>query len=387
MIWSEKPCNQACWNGGFYFQEAMRSDEVEIFITNHQWLENDSLFADLVLPVTTCLEEDDVVGASSVAMVHHAGIQDRAIEPIGESMSDYQIALEVGKRFGVDKDISMGMSIEEWQRYAFDQSRVKEEISWEEFKEKGYYVPKLDPDWKDLPPGMRQFYEDPETYKLDTPSGKMEFYSEALATNFPDDKERQPIAKWITGGPAEEGWTHDESLHGERAKKYPLLFSAIPGRWRVHVQGDDIAWFREIETCKVRGWDGYLYEPVWMSPQDAAARGIKGGDIVKVTNDRGTILGGAKISERMQDCSVMMNKGARVDPITTGLDRGGCTNLICPAAPVSKHCWGFAVTGYLIEVEKVSEAEYEGWKQQYPEVFSRDYDPAFGINYDSWVEG
>ena len=41
---------------------------------------------------------------------------------------------------------------------------------------------------------MRGFYEDPEKFPLDTPSGKLGFYSQALADNFPDDKERQPIA-------------------------------------------------------------------------------------------------------------------------------------------------------------------------------------------------
>ena len=25
---------------------------------------------------------------------------------------------------------------------------------------------------------------------------------------------------------------------------------------------------------KVKGWDGYFYEPLWMNPADAAARGI-----------------------------------------------------------------------------------------------------------------
>jgi trimethylamine-N-oxide reductase (cytochrome c) len=231
------------------------------------------------------------------------------------------------------------------------------------------------------------FYEDPDKYPLDTPSGKIEFYSEALAKNFPDDQERQPIAKWIIGGPASEGWTHDETQWGEKAKSYPLLMVANPGRWRVHVQGDDIIWFREIETCKVKGSDGYLYEPVWISPKDAERRGIKNGDIVKLTNDQGTILCGARISERVINGAVIVNKGSRVDPIAPGLDRGGSTNLLSPPKPVSKHCWGFPVTGYLVEAVKVNQREYDEWKQNYPDAFARDYDPAVGINYHSWVEG
>ena len=387
MIWSEKPCNQACWNGGFLFQEAIRSPKIECVVTNHQWLENDSLFADIILPVSTALEEDDLVGSGFAVSVNWTGVQKRPIDPIGESKSDYEIAVEIAKHFGLEDELTEGMSIDEWLKYAYETSPIKPLISWEEFSEKGYYIPPFDPDWDKIPPGMRQFYEDPEKYPLDTPSGKIEFYSEALAENFPDDKERGPIAKWIVGGPESEGWTHDETLWGEKAKKYPLLLVASPGRWRVHVQGDDITWFREIPTCKVRGYDGYLYEPVWINPIDAAKRGIKNGDIVKVFNDQGTILCGAYISDRIIPGAIMVNKGARVDPITDRIDRGGSTNLITPPKPISKHCWGFVVTGFLVEAEKLDPAEMEQWKKQYPEAFARDYDPASGSRYRGWVEG
>ena len=130
------------------------------------------------------------------------------------------------------------------------------------------------------------------------------------------------MARWIVGGPASEGWTHDESLWGERCKKYPLLITANPGRWRVHVQGDDIKWFREIETCKVKGKDGYFYEPMWFAPEDAQARGIENGDIVKFFNERGTVLAGARISQRVMPGSVVINKGSRVDPIAPHLEIG-----------------------------------------------------------------
>ncbi len=387
MLWSEKPCNMGCWNGGFRFQDAVRSPKVEFFVTNHQWIENDSLFADLILPVTTCLEEDDTVGCSQIVAVKHAALTDRAIDPVGESMSDYEIALEIGKKFGVDEEISLGMTIEEWRQHTFEQSSLPEEISWEEFKEKGYYIPKIDPKWKEFPYGMRGFYEDPENFPLDTPSGKLEFYSEALEENFPGDKERTPMARWIIGGPASEGWTHDETPWGEKAKEYPLLLVANPGRWRVHVQGDDISWFREIETCKVKGYDGYLYEPLWIHPKDAEARGIKNGDICKLYNDQGIILLGARLSERVIPGSVIVNKGSRADPIASGIDRGGSSNLISPPRPISKHCWGFAVTGYLTEAAKVTKEEMNEWREKYPDAFARDYDPALGINYASWVEG
>jgi trimethylamine-N-oxide reductase (cytochrome c) len=385
MLWSEKPCNQNCWDGGFRYQEAVRTDEVEFFVTNHQWLENDSLFADLILPVTTCVEDNDSVGGSMVVSVRHETRTPPGCERVGESKSDYEIACELADRFGVREQIDMGMSQDEWLEYCFKNSRLGEEISYEDWLDRGFYFPVQDPNADAIPPGMRLFADDPEGNPLDTPSGKLEFWSEALATNFPDDFERTPMAKWITGGAKSEGWWHDESLWGERCNDYPLLIVANPGKWRVHVQGDDIKWFREIETCKVKGKDGYLYEPCWLHPEDAAARGIQAGDIVKIYNERGIILTGARISERTIKGAVIVNKGSRVDPIAPRVDRGGAANLISPDNQVSRNCRGFAVSGYLVEAAKLQDSEMDTWKAENPDAFARDYDPAIGINYVSWV--
>ena len=65
---------------------------------------------------------------------------------------------------------------------------------------------------------MIEFYEDPENYPMETPTGKIEFYSTGLAENFPDDPERGPVAHWI-----EESESHHERISCERAKDYPFL--------------------------------------------------------------------------------------------------------------------------------------------------------------------
>jgi trimethylamine-N-oxide reductase (cytochrome c) len=388
IFWSEKPCNMNCWNGGFAFQDAIRNPKVELFITNHQWMENDSLFADIILPCTTVLEEDDMVNNTQIVAVKSIALSHKAVEPLGESMSDYQIAIEVAKRFGVDEEITMGMDREEWHRYAIEQSSLKDVLDYDDLDKRGYVVPPISPDWlneEKYPRGMRQFYLDPQNFPLDTPTGKIQFYAQELADNFPDDKERPPMATWMIGGPASEGWTHDETLLGEKAKDYPLLVVANPARFRVHVQGDDITWFREIKTVKVKGADGYDYEPIWINPGDAAARGIEAGDIVKLFNDQGIVLYGAIVSERVVPGAVIVHKGSRVDPIAPHLDRGGAINLISPPRFISKHCAGFVVTGYLVEAAKVAQSEMDGWKNDYPEAFARDYDPAIGINRKAWT--
>jgi anaerobic selenocysteine-containing dehydrogenase len=159
------------------------------------------------------------------------------------------------------------------------------------------------------------------------------------------------------------------------------------GRWRVHAQCDDIPWTKEAVTGKIKGWDGYQYEPCWMNPKDAETRCIRSGDIVKVFNERGAVLCGALVWERVMPGAISIDHGARTDfIIPQKLDRGGAINTIAPEGLSSKHAAGQATSGYLAQVEKVSMAQMEAWKRDYPEAFAREYDPASGLRFNAWVE-
>ena len=385
MIWMDNPCRTTCWNNSYLSIEAFRSPKIETLVVQHPWMENDTVFADIILPINTKLEEDDfmrlLIGVPLRGMI----LEDRAIEPIGESKSDYEAVGEVAKKLGVYEQYCDGMTIPEKIKKCYDLSHLQDQISWDEFQEKKYFIIPTDPDWEQVPPGLRRFYENPEKYPLGTPSGKLEFYSQRLADHFPDDTERGPLPKWIEKGPS-----HDERISSERAKNYPLLMVSNHGRWRTHAQNDDITWTREIYTCKVKAKDGYMYEPVWINPDDAAARGIQNGDIVKIINERGTVLGGALVWERIMQGAVSQDHGARADLIYidsgNSIDRGGANNLLSPENGSSQNCWGMATSGYLVDVRKVTAEEMAAWRQKYPEVFSRKYDPAAGLCFDAWIE-
>jgi molybdopterin guanine dinucleotide-containing S/N-oxide reductase-like protein len=385
MIWTDTPCRTTCWNDGNKTLKALRSPKIECIVAQHPWLENDCLGADIILPSSTTFEVEDILpsirqgGESFLSMA----IQKPAIPPIGESKSDYEVVVEVSKKLNLEQEVTEGKTIQEWIQYMFfDHWKLADSVDWKELNEKEYYVFPTARDWEQDPPGLYKFYEDPEANPLPTPSGKLEFFSERLATHFPDDQERPPVPKWI-----ENGESHDERLSGERANKYPLLQMSNHGRWRVHAQHDDISWTRETPTCKVRGYDGYMYEPLWMNPIDAQKRGIRNGDIVKTYNERGAVLGGAYVTERLRQGVVYMDHGARCDWIIPGeLDRGGAINLISPYNLISKNCNGMASSGYLVEVEKVSREQYEQWRREYPEAFERKYNPASGLMFDAWIE-
>jgi trimethylamine-N-oxide reductase (cytochrome c) len=382
MIWSDTPCRTTCWNDGMKTIEAMRDPKIECVVVQHPWLENDTLIADIVLPANTTFEVRDIVPNTMHGLdPTSVALQEQAIPPLGESKSDYQIVLEVAKHLGMAEQVSEGKSDDEWIELAFKGLGLANDISWDEFQEKGYYVYPTAEDWEEDPAGLIAFYNDPVANPLPTPSGKLEFYSERLATHFPGDPERPPIPKWI-----EKSDSHDERLGSERAKRYPLLQVSNHGRWRMHAECDDIPWTREATTGKVRGSDGYQYEPLWMNKKTAAERGIKTGDIVKVYNERGVVLGGAYVSERIMPDVVSMDHGARCDSISAGeIDRGGAINLISPTNTVSKNCNGMASSGYLVEVEKVTEQQMKEWKAKYPEAFAREFDPATGLIWDEWM--
>ncbi|MGB9860574.1 MAG: dehydrogenase, partial [Moorellaceae bacterium] len=105
----------------------------------------------------------------------------------------------------------------------------------------------------------------------------------------------------------------------------------------------------------------------------------------RIYNDRGWVLGGAYVTERIMPGVVYQDHGARLDPIVPGEgDRGGANNLICPTNTTSKNCAGEVTSGYLVGIEKV---DVEALKKQYPEAFNRPYDPYYGVRLEAWIAG
>ncbi len=357
------------WNGTYRMMEALRSSKLEFVLVIEPWFENDCKFADLVLPASTPFEQEDfAVRATGIPPVSIIWT-DMCIEPIGEAKGDYDIIRAIEDKLGL-KTLPR---FEEFVKSRYEESPMAKRIDWKELKEKKMVLlpAPTSEEWEEIKrmgrvkPGLRWFYEDPEGHPLETPTGKIEFRSVGLAERFPDDGERPPVPHYIPYGE-----THQESLSHPRSERYPLLMVSNHPRWRVHAQGDDNPWLVELPASKISGPDGYPYEPLWMNPIDAERRGIIDGDIVKVYNDRGTVLAGAYLTNRVPKGVVRMDKGSRVDivSIEDKIDRGGAINLISPFKTISRRCPGMTVSGYLVEVEKVDLMELT---EKYPEVFGR----------------
>jgi trimethylamine-N-oxide reductase (cytochrome c) len=389
MIWSDAPCITTCWNDGYRFVKALRSDEIECVVAQHPWLENDCYLADIILPVQTKHEMDDVSDDSGGGNFLSVFRERPSCDPVGESLSDFDCVVKVAEKLGpeyVDAYTAGNMDIERVAEVFYKASGVAGLDKNGDFFAKDIYVLPCIPDIQDFekyPPGLSEFARDPENHPLSTPTGKLEFTSTKIKELFPDDKERPPYPQWV-----EKSELHDERLGGERAKDYPLLCVSNHGRWRFHSQLDDITWNREVEAMKIRAADGYQYESAWINPRTAAERGIAYGDIIKVFNERGTVLCAAYLTERLLEGAVYVDHGARFDPIDAEtLDRGGAINLITPTAITSKTVTGMAVSGFLVEAAKVTDEEMQGWIDAYPDAFARKFDEGQGVCLAGWLDG
>ena len=117
---------------------------------------------------------------------------------------------------------------------------------------------------------------------LQTQSGKLEFESSSLKRFDPDDPERPPIMTY------RESWEGPHTT--ELFDTYPLQLLSPHPRYSFHTQHDakhgalnDIADHRMLV-------DGRHYWIARLNPADAAARGIRQGDLVRLFNDRGGVI-------------------------------------------------------------------------------------------------
>ena len=93
-----------------------------------------------------------------------------------------------------------------------------------------------------------------------------------------------------------------------------------------------------------------------INPADAAKRGIKDGDLVRVFNGRGQMLAGAKVTKNVRPSVIRIDEGGWYDPVDPGkagsLCKYGCNNVLANDVGSSKIGQGSSVKTMLVEVEK-----------------------------------
>jgi len=209
-------------------------------------------YADIVLPATTQLEHHDV--HKSYGHLYMLA-NNPAIAPVGEALPNSEIFRRLAARMGFDEPCFRD-SDEDICRTA-----LAGKADWEALKREG---------WQRL--ALPERHAPFAHGGFPTPSGKCEFHSAWL--------EKQGIDPLPFYNPPAE--VADEAL----AKRYPLAFLSPPARHFLNSSFANLPRFREFER-----------EPhLDMHPEDAAARGIRDGDPVRIYNDRGSYTLRARIN-------------------------------------------------------------------------------------------
>jgi anaerobic selenocysteine-containing dehydrogenase len=238
----------------------------DLFTVVHDLFFNDTTdYADYVFPATTFLEHDDIQGAYGHYFVQRSK---KAIEPLGESRPNVWLFGELAQRMGFTEDCFRDTP-EQMIRQALaigldgrSTNKGMEHISLEDLDEQGHIPLEFhrDPDAQPFMPFTQGI--------LPTPTGKVEFYSEALAAAGQDG-----LPAYVP--PAESRWT-------EAARRYPL---ELLGRKADNYMNSTFANLEGHRKMEAR-----TTQRLEMHPDDATARGISDGDGVRVWNDRGEIV-------------------------------------------------------------------------------------------------
>jgi molybdopterin guanine dinucleotide-containing S/N-oxide reductase-like protein len=243
-------------------------------VVHEQFFTDTTDYADYVLPATTFLEHTDAQGAYGHYFVQWSH---QAIEPIGEARSNVWLFSQLAQRMGFDEECFRNTP-EEMIRQALGVNGTghstnpgMEHVTVDELKTKGH-----------LP---LSFHREPESApfqpyvaeELQTPSSKVEFYSETLAARGQD-----PLPGFVP--PVESRW-------GANAKRFPLELLGRKNDQHMNSTFANLEAHRRMEARAL----GKLE----MHPVDAAARGIADGDRVRVFNDRGELSLTALLTESL----------------------------------------------------------------------------------------
>lgn len=233
----------------------------DLYVVGFDMIMTDSMeYCDLVLPASTQFETDDIIGDYHGWFLQ---ICEKVIEPVGESMPNWDFFAEWGRR--------MGFKDQAFKDTSFDIMRqlLNTKTPWYQ----GITLERLQKEkWIKLP--YPSSVPVRSGGKCGTESGKIELYSEMMKRAGFD-----PVI--------DLGLCEDDMPEVEKKLPFRLLSPGIPQRVNSS--------FYNVKY--IRAFNAYECE---ISPEDAQKLGIKMGDRVRLTNQRGEAYFIARVSTRVR---------------------------------------------------------------------------------------
>ena len=352
-------------NGQLRGVEAFRA--VDFVCTQDMFCSDTAMMSDVVLPVITPWEgsiepneDGDIIWSTNTDKWDYDVYGDinkevfvsihPIIAPMFEGRSDVWIAKKLCEKVGLDpEEIFPGTELQCWfdklrgatyrnpegeyvpifnitqetiDKYGVDAEPQNEGVmDLEEFFAKGSFsVPRTD---GYVYIKYKELIDDPETNPLTSTSGKFEIYCQAKADGLNVGRvSEEPVKPYANYFVPTDGYVASfEDWEKKTPGAYPFMVSTPHYLRRAHTQNDGATWLREV-----------LENPIFINSDDAAAKGIKTGDTVRIFNDAGQTLRQASVISSIVPGCVALPHGAHFDLDETDpdnpIDRAGSENMI-----------------------------------------------------------
>lgn len=330
------------WAGGnpYHHHQDLRAlheawQRPETIIVNEPWWTATAKRADIVFPATTPYEREDI---GRTNLDDYLFFMPKLIPPVGEARDDHDIFAGLAERLGDREVFTEGRTSAEWISDLYKEFR-------DLASEQNVEVPDLETlknmNWVRLSVGsgspnhplFTPFREDPDGAPLDTPSGKIEIFSDTIDGFDYSDCPGHPV------------WLPPSEWSGSATDSSPLhLVSPQPGD-KLHSQLE----------CALADQDSARPETLTIHPEDASKRGIQTGDVVIVFNSRGACRARAHVSADICVGVVALPTGAWLGDPGQNIDSDGNPNVLTRDVGTSRLGQGCSAQTTLVDVARFSE--------------------------------